>query len=135
MYVVRYTFARNAMFRDCCVKPEKETGEKMESLDRYPSVESRQIGRRTAAGNDRSGPPGEGGGREGGGCSRSDIRRGSGTGFDSELYVPRGYPLGTEVFAREIYRRRPGGFIVTAALEGIVNPRLRIADTKFYVGH
>lgn len=46
-----------------------------------------------------------------------------------------GYPLGTEVFAREIYRRRPGGFIVTAALEGIVNPRLRIADTKFYVGH
>jgi len=57
------------------------------------------------------------------------------TGFDSELYVPRGYPLGTEVFAREIYRRRPGGFIVTAALEGIVNPRLRIADTKFYVGH
>lgn len=60
------------------------------------------------------------------------------TGFDSGLvglYVPRGYPLGTEVFAREIYRRRPGGFIVTAALEGIVNPRLRIADTKFYVGH
>lgn len=61
------------------------------------------------------------------------------TGFDSlassGLYVPRGYPLGTEVFAREIYRRRPGGFIVTVALEGIVNPRLRIADTKFYVGH
>lgn len=74
-----------------------------------------------------------------GGCSRSlGYTKRFRTGFDSELvglYVPRGYPLGTEVFAREIYRRRPGGFIVTAALEGIVNPRLRIADTKFYVGH
>lgn len=28
----------------------------MESLDRYPSVESRRIERRMAAGNDRSGP-------------------------------------------------------------------------------
>jgi len=84
-----------------------------------------------AAGNDR---------RAGRGWlqSFSDIRRGSGlvsTAGSVGLYVPRGYPLGTEVFAREIYRRRPGGFIVTAALEGIVNPRLRIADTKFYVGH
>lgn len=43
-------------FREYCVMSGKKTKEKVGSLDRYPSVESRRIGRRTAAGNDRSGP-------------------------------------------------------------------------------
>jgi len=91
------------------------------------------------AGNDRSAGRGRGAGGWGWvAVVLGYTERGSGlvsTAGSVGLYVPRGYPLGTEVFAREIYRRRPGGFIVTAALEGIVNPRLRIADTKFYVGH